>query len=49
MNDNFFSEQECPYCVTPSLATRPTGIRAAIGENKGISTAYSSEWNSVRL
>jgi hypothetical protein len=35
--------------VTPSLATRPAGILAAIGEKKGISTAYSSEWNSVRL
>jgi hypothetical protein len=35
--------------VTSSLATRPTGIRAAIGDEKGISTAYSSEWTSVRL
>jgi hypothetical protein len=35
--------------VTPSLATRPTVIRAAIGEKKGILTAYSHERCSVRL
>src|SRR6478752_6630462 len=40
MNDDFFSAQDCPLCCLPSLATRPTGIRAAIEEKKGTSTAY---------
>jgi hypothetical protein len=35
--------------VMPSLATRLTGTRVGIGDEKDISTAYSSERNSARL
>jgi hypothetical protein len=35
--------------VTPSWATRLIGTRVGIGNEKDISTAYSSGRNSVRL
>ena len=49
MNDDLFYEEDALSVVTLSWATRLTGTRVGIGDEKDISTAYSSGRNSVRL
>ena len=49
MNDYLFYEEDWPLCRYALVATRLTGTRVGIGDEKDILTAYSSGRNSVRL
>jgi hypothetical protein len=49
MNDDFFSEEDCPLCCYVLVGNMPHRHSRTTGDKRIFATAYSSERNSVRL